>query len=484
MRVPIIVKFVAPLVAVLALLGVLLNFEISRQIQTSLVNQAADFVVNFVQLQASRHGVGAQDFGSDPSPATLAHFNTLSDEVKTKGIVRMKVWNPADTILFSDDKTEIGQRFTNNEELNDTFRTGEQNIEITKPSKTENAGEKQYSRLLEIYIPIVQSGRTIGVIETYYDLGGLFAALSSAQRQIELTLAVGLSALAIISYLVLYFVVLRPVDLLSRQVKRIGRGDLQLAADIRSRDEMGDLFHEFNGMAKALQKLQQLKNEFVFVAAHELRAPVTVIKGNLDMATEEIIPPKEAIAQIAAANEHLQQLVNDLLEIARADSGKLAIELSPVDLADALRKATASFEPVAQKAGLKLITELPDAPVMVPADAAKLNEVMSNLISNAIKYSRVNGHVIVKLVEQKSKAIITVEDNGLGISEEAQLHLFQKFYRSPDVSSTAVGTGLGLYITRELVLRMKGAITFKSKLGSGTAFAIAFRLADHGKDNH
>ena len=248
---------------------------------------------------------------------------------------------------------------------------------------------------------------------------------------------------------------------------------------MRSRDEMGDLFRDFGSMAKSHVTTATSENRIrIRRVPTMLRAPGNGIKGNLDMASEGITQPKDALSQSPRPTTTSNSSSTTWLEIARADSGNLQIELSAVDLVGSYHKAAASFEPVAKKAGMELITELPRIPVAVMADAGKLNEVMSNLLSNAIKYGRVGGHVTVKLVEQESKAIITVEDNGLGISEEAQQHLFQKFYRSPEANASGVtGTGLGLYITRELVQRMKGAVTFKSTLGSGTAFAIAFRLS-------
>ena len=101
--------------------------------------------MNFVQLQAQRHGIGAQDFASSfPRRSRCPISASCLNEVKTKGVVRIKAWSPNGTVLYSDDKTEIGQRFTNDDELTDTLRTGKQNIEITKPTKTENAGKSNF----------------------------------------------------------------------------------------------------------------------------------------------------------------------------------------------------------------------------------------------------------------------------------------------------------------------------------------------------
>ena len=252
---------------------------------------------------------------------------------------------------------------------------------------------------------------------------------------------------------------------------------------VHTGDELEELSDTFNEMAKGLKRLDELRKEFVFIATHELRAPATAIKGYLDLIREAGVELPKTVEmpfqRIKQVNDNLVHLVDDLLEIARAEAGRLTVDVSPQELPPIVDEIVASLKVVAEPRKISLVIEPIQTPFpKVTADPDKLREVLMNLISNAIKYNRDGGSVTVRL-ETKGQEILThVLDTGLGIGAEEQKHLFEKFWRSddPDVRKQT-GTGLGLFIVKEIVERMDGKIWAVSEKGKGTTFSFSLKIA-------
>ncbi|MBI3633191.1 MAG: hypothetical protein HY226_02780 [Candidatus Vogelbacteria bacterium] len=231
-----------------------------------------------------------------------------------------------------------------------------------------------------------------------------------------------------------------------------------------------------NELEKA-RALVKLKDEFVFIAAHELRAPITAIRGFLDLALGSNVKfPKdvdEDLHSVVSASDHLNALVNDLLEIARAESQTIKIEVTPVDIGATAENVMNELSPLATQRNIKVKLSNNSHDLLALADTQKTKEVLTNLIGNGIKYNRDEGVLTVKISELDSYLKIEVEDTGFGIPKEDQDKIFQKFFRSiNDHTKHLFGTGLGLFITKMLVEKMSGTISFKSTEGEGTTFTV------------
>ena len=253
-----------------------------------------------------------------------------------------------------------------------------------------------------------------------------------------------------------------------------------LIADPDGQEILGETYSDLSERLR----FDEVRNEFVFIAAHELRSPVAAVKMLLDMAFEDRrlkIDPilRDYLTKLQEAGRRLSDLVDDLTEVARTESGRLKIEASPQDLTEHVSRVLGDIRPTAVAKGL-VISYAPDAslpPVM--ADPMKLKEVLANLVSNAVKYNVTDGAVSVTHTVEKGRVLTTVSDTGIGISREDQKRLFSKFWRSEDPAIRAqAGTGLGLHIVRELVNRMGGEISFESAHGRGTAFTFSLPTAD------
>lgn len=225
----------------------------------------------------------------------------------------------------------------------------------------------------------------------------------------------------------------------------------------------------------------RMQTSFVSFASHQLRTPLTGISWMLEMAEhEEGVPPAaaEGIAMARAAAARLIVLVNDLLDSARLESGRIELAHVPLDLAQVTTGALTSVQPMLQRAGHALAVEAPSSPVLVLADARYLHECLVNLLSNAAKYTPEGGHVTVRLEARDRVARWSVTDTGIGIPPEGLAQLCTKFYRAANAQSMETeGTGLGLYMVQLIVTRLNGRLWCESTLGKGSTFFVELPLA-------
>ncbi len=228
---------------------------------------------------------------------------------------------------------------------------------------------------------------------------------------------------------------------------------------------------------KALS-IAKLKDEYVFLAAHELRTPVTVIRGFLEMINDSKSRVskdiKGSLLSIGEASEHLNDLLNDLLEIARAEAGTTKIITVPIDVLPVISLVAKDLAAVAWKRKIQITVKPVSGLRHVLADEGKLKEVLMNLIGNAVKYNRDGGSVTVNTELVDGKIVVEVQDTGYGIPKDQQLRIFEKFFRAQTKEVQEItGTGLGLFIVKMLVEKMGGSVWFKSEEGKGSVFSFS-----------
>ncbi|QPC81598.1 GAF domain-containing protein [Phototrophicus methaneseepsis] len=222
------------------------------------------------------------------------------------------------------------------------------------------------------------------------------------------------------------------------------------------------------------KETEQLKNELVATVSHDLKQPLSVMRGYLDllqMANTFDESSQRYVNQLFTAFHHMRHLIDDILDLARIEAG-IELEMAPVELNTILIQAVVSNRPTAENKSIELITDLPHLPP-IQADEGRIRQIFNNLISNAVKYTPPEGWVKVYAEIKAGQIRIFIQDNGLGISPEDQAHIFERFYRvrRPETDSIE-GTGLGLAIVRSLVEAHKGEITVTSRLGEGSTFRV------------
>jgi two-component system, OmpR family, sensor histidine kinase VicK len=223
-------------------------------------------------------------------------------------------------------------------------------------------------------------------------------------------------------------------------------------------------------------RLDQLKNEFVSIVSHELRTPLTAIMGSLKLMAsgklEQNGNANEKILQIAVQNsEKLARLINDLLDMDKLIAGKMEFDSTPQPLLPLIEKALESNQSYAQQYQVNYRLLPPLAPIDVKVDALRLQQVLSNLLSNAAKYSPPHSEILISFTVEPEQVQVNIQDQGSGIATEEQHKLFKRFSQI-DSSSTRQkgGTGLGLAISKELIERMGGSIGVSSRAGQGSCF--------------
>jgi len=229
------------------------------------------------------------------------------------------------------------------------------------------------------------------------------------------------------------------------------------------------------------KEVEQMKQELISIATHELRTPITGVKGYLDMIIEGDTggvnsETKEILQEVSGINQKLADLVDDLLNVGRIEQGRIECKPVAMDLAKLTEDIIKEISIQAKQKNLELVYQKPEIP-QVKADPDRTRQVLVNLIGNAIKYTE-KGSVTVSLQEKDKEIICSVKDTGLGISKEGQKQLFQKFSRvKTDKTRAITGTGLGLWITKQIVEMMGGKIWVESVEGKGSTFSFTLPLA-------
>ena len=280
-----------------------------------------------------------------------------------------------------------------------------------------------------------------------------------------------------------------PLARLVDGARRLAGGDLETRVEVGGPVEIATLGQAFNEMATSLERdarerdrIERMKDDFVLTVSHELRTPVTVVKGFAEMLTSESrglsASQLEAADIIADSAGQLQKMINDLLDLARSDAGKLRIDAEPTavkPLAQRVgRHMRPNFEEKAQQLTISVEKDVPD----VEADSDRIAQVLSNLLSNANKYAQEGAQVRLNAQQVGRRVEFAVIDDGPGLEPEELEHVFERFWRAQSGETQAVGgTGLGLAIAKSLVDLHGGSISADSKPGKGATFRFVLPIA-------
>jgi signal transduction histidine kinase len=273
----------------------------------------------------------------------------------------------------------------------------------------------------------------------------------------------------------------KPVLALEAGMRAVADGqfDYKLRYDTSREHEFGHLARSFDDMARQLADLDKLKAEFVSVASHELKTPINVVIGYVQLLEEGIygdLQPKQrdVLKTVNKQMSQLQRLVQQLLDVSRFEAGGGRIEPRPVDFPHMLDDLEQAFAVLAMQRGVHFnVRRGDDLPHEVIWDKDRMNEVLGNLLSNAFKFTKQNGEVDLAVESAGDHIVLAVRDTGAGIPPEQVSRIFEKFYQADNQrSASAVGTGLGLAIVKGIVEAHDGRIRCESKAGEGTVFTI------------
>jgi len=236
-----------------------------------------------------------------------------------------------------------------------------------------------------------------------------------------------------------------------------------------------------------LQRLNRFKSLVLSMAAHDLRSPLTVVRGYADLLLKALERGKpvdrEAIATILAQADRLNQMIANLLNLDQIERGQLIIKPAPCDLNELVRDVTKTISPMAALGGLSLLLDLPGTPTRVYADPDRVRQILQNVMSNAVKYTPSRGRVEIVIRPFEDEAILRITDTGPGMTQAQVARLFQPYYRTDDARESQIeGSGLGLFIVKTLVDAQHGAVAVDSEPGRGTTLTLMLPLANSAGD--
>jgi signal transduction histidine kinase len=343
-------------------------------------------------------------------------------------------------------------------------------------------GNTLSSAELAASIPLNADGRTVGYL---FSVGGMgFTAVNEQfllGRLNRGVLLAGLVAgiLALILALGLAYTLLRPVQALTFAAQKLAEGDLSQRVEVHGDDEMATLGHTFNQMAVSLQQAEEARRAMTADIAHELRTPLAVQRANLEALQDGIYPlSADNLAPVIEQNHLLTHLVEDLRTLALADAGQIDLERTPTDLTSLVGRVVERFQPQAVTQQVKLVILPPSTPLPeVLLDPIRLEQILTNLLSNAMRYTPIGGQVDLALASTPTTVLVRVHDSGPGIPAESLPYIFGRFYRvDKSRNRSEGGSGLGLAIARQLARAHGGDLTAANHPSGGAVFTLILPL--------
>jgi signal transduction histidine kinase len=326
-------------------------------------------------------------------------------------------------------------------------------------------------------------GASLSKLETKGEAAGRLALLICS-----LSILIG-----VLSYFYLSRTISSPVRLLEKGTEQISKGEFDHQVPIQSQDEFGNLARSFNEMAARLKELDELKSDFISLVSHELRTPLSIMREAVSLLKDEVLgkvgdKQREFLTILSQEVERMILFVNELLDLSRLEAGRLPIEKIPIDIRELIDGNLKKIQPLMLEKRIDTeVTFAPDLPRVV-VDGLRVDQVLTNLIDNAIKFTPEGGKISIAAdisrdregevgrqgrgIKGRKKFVkVTVCDNGEGIKEEERRYIFDKFYQArTGKGATVRGSGLGLSIAKRIVEAHEGRIWFTSEVGQGTSF--------------
>jgi two-component system OmpR family sensor kinase len=263
-----------------------------------------------------------------------------------------------------------------------------------------------------------------------------------------------------------------PVGRVAAAARSLARGTHPAPVPVAGAAELATLAESFNDLAAQLRRAQEAERNFLLSVSHELKTPLTAIRGYTEAVEDGAIDPREAAATVAQESARLERLVRDLLDLARMNRTDFSVHNAEIDLADVAEDAVRRYQQQADAFGVGLAAVV-DGPAPAVADADRVLQVVSNLVENALRLTPAGGEVRVAV----APGLLRVEDTGPGLEDEDREHAFERFYLHERYGrERPVGTGLGLAIVKELTHAMGGSVEVESRPGKLTAFTVRLRV--------
>ncbi|MDY0137822.1 MAG: ATP-binding protein [Thiomicrospira sp.] len=332
-----------------------------------------------------------------------------------------------------------------------------------------------------LFIPIEHEHRILGYIG-YSHRAELTETLDIqlAERQQSL-LTYGVLIVVVLSGLLLipfghYF--LSPIQAVTQGMRDLTAGRFQTRLEVNRQDELGQLQHDFNHLAISLEKNQQSRNQWIADISHELRTPLTILRGEIEAFKDGVRPVNEKnLDNLHSEVLHIHRLVEDLYQIALNDVGGLKYQMLPLEFGLLVKQTLEPFTVAAQQKGLTIDTDFTSMPLRIHGDGDRLQQMISNILSNSIAYTDAPGQIHISLKTQEKTILLTLEDSAPGLPEQALPNLFERFFRGESSRNRRYGgAGIGLALVAQIVQAHQGKITAQPSALGGLYLSIQLPL--------
>lgn len=289
-------------------------------------------------------------------------------------------------------------------------------------------------------------------------------------------------AIVLSSFVIYYFsqrIIVRPLAKINNVADKISKGEVDKRVNINSNDEIGELAHSFNSMADSLEQVENNRKDFISNVSHELRSPITSIKGFISGILDGIIPKEKENYYLSIAYEEIQRLtrlINALLDLSAIEAGKFSLNIKPEDINEIIRLSIIKFETTIKSKKLNVNVWLDEKDVLVLVDKDKIIQVLTNLIDNAVKYVDGGRNIEIKTKAKGQKVFVSIYNDGPCISEEEAKYIWQRFYKSDKSRTSKVSTGLGLSIVRKIIVHHGEEIWMENVDKKGVKFIFTLKI--------
>ena len=277
-----------------------------------------------------------------------------------------------------------------------------------------------------------------------------------------------------IVFLVIADIIVKPLTRLTNAIKELSNGNYNVRVDNVGQDEISKLNQGFNQMARQLAKQDETRQKFISDISHEFQTPLTSIQGFANILKEEDLPKEQRVkyANIILYNsKRLSSLAKNMLQLTLLDREEIELELTNYSLVEQMNRVISTQENQAMEKNIEIVFEMPKKEIFIEGDEQRLEQVWTNIISNAIKYTNEGGLITIAMKKTSKDIEISIEDTGIGMSKEVVSHIFERFYRE-DKARNVEGNGLGLAIVKSIVDLHHGKIDILSQVDVGTNFIV------------
>jgi len=465
--------------AVLLAAGLAILWTVNREV-ASRARHTVETQAEMVAQQSLRGRLLPSDFDAPVRGQRLAQLDSLfRRDILMPSVVGTRLVNRDGTITYAARHTLIGTKAPYTRNLAAVF-AGRSERRVTR---TVSWRGQQNVKVLQLLVPVRETATTkpLGALEFDQDYRAIEIGVSDASHRLVVILGIALLVLYLSLFPILHRLTAQLASRNRRLREQAAEREELLEAEQTARAEAETIQRLLTEQNSRLRELDLMKDEFVSLVSHELRTPLTSIRGYLELLMEEggnLTAEQERFLRVVDRNsERLLHLVGDLLFLAQVDAGKLTIEHENVRLEEVVQDSVEALRPIAESRGIELVTSITPLPSLV-GDPARLAQVLDNLVSNALKFTAEGGRVSVSLYAEGDRAVVEVEDNGVGIPTAEQSRLFERFFRSSRATDNAIpGTGLGLAITKAIAERHGGRISVESEEDVGTSVRVELPLA-------